>query len=273
MSYARICVTGCGALSRCVFAVSSSRLFACYLTAGSVARAPKAFGLWLCICWSSRAVCRMRAGLMMVTRHQRRRFLHRRRRCLRVRCLLRLHGLWYLLALRRRRSGTIRTSRVSIAFRAVPRPTGNQEICHLLVTSARCHGDTSLVGCSSPLAVRSSRGLFSPGSPGLWFLHMRAHPLPCVDLCIFLVYAGCCRRPGRGTNTGLFMGGLQSSGSLLPEACRSAQVRLLPAAFRQRWLQDCPDVRCWWWGCQCVHLLLRGWHRHERVQNSTKPRK
>ena len=38
---------------------------------------------------------------------------------------------------------------------------------------------------------------------GLWFLHVRAHPLPCVDLCIFLVYAGCCRRPGRGTNTGL----------------------------------------------------------------------
>ena len=118
--------------------------------------------------------------------HQRHRFLHRRRRCLRrVRCLLRLHGLWYLLALRRRRSCTIRTSRMSIAFRAVPRPTGNQEICHLLVTSARCHGDTSLVGCSSPLAVWSSRGLFSLGSPGLWFPHVRAHPLPCVDLCIF----------------------------------------------------------------------------------------
>ena len=90
----------------------------------------------------------------------------------------------------------IRTSRMSFAFRAVPRPTGNQEICHLLVTLARCHGDTSLVGCSSPLAVWSSRGLSSPGSRGLWFLHVRAHPLPCVDLCIFLVFAGWCRRPG-----------------------------------------------------------------------------
>ena len=150
LSYARICDTGCGALSRCVFAVSSSRLFAC-LTAGSLARAPRAFGLWCCICWSSRALCRMRAGLMMVTLHQRHRFLHRRRRCLRVRCLLRLHGLWYLLVLRGRRSGTIRTSRMSSAFRAVPRPIANQVICHLLVTSARCHGDTSLVGCSSPL--------------------------------------------------------------------------------------------------------------------------
>ena len=85
----------------------------------------------------------------------------------------------------------------------MPRPTGKQEIGHLLVTSARCHGDTSLVGCSSPLAVLSSRGLFSPVSLGLWSVLVRAHPLPCVDLCIFLVYAGCCRRPGRGTNTWL----------------------------------------------------------------------
>ena len=67
---------------------------------------------------------------------------------------------------------------------------------------------------------------------------------------------------------GLSLVGLQGSGSLLPDACRRAQVRLLPAAFRQRWLRDCPDVRCWWWGCQCVHLLLRGWHRHERCHRS-----
>ena len=168
---------------------------------------------------------------MMKFIHQRHRFLHRRRRCLRrVQCLLRLHGLRYLLALRRRRSGTIRTSRMSIAFRAVPRQTGNQEICRLLVTSARCHGDTSPVGCSSPLAVWSSRGLFSPGSPGLWFLHVRAHPLPCVDPCIFLVFAGCCRRPGRDTNTGLSLVGLQGSGSLLPEGL--SRCSILPSSCR-----------------------------------------
>ena len=42
------------------------RLLACYLNAGFVARAPRAFGLWCCICCSSRAVCRMRTGLMMM---------------------------------------------------------------------------------------------------------------------------------------------------------------------------------------------------------------
>ena len=150
----------------------------------------------------------------------------------------------------------------------MPRPTGIQEICHLLVKPApRYHGDTSLVGCSSPLVVLAFRVLFLPVAPGLWLLLVRAHPLPCVDLFIFLVYAGCCRRPGRGTNAGLSLVGLQGSGSLLPEACRGAQVRLLPAACCQRWLRDSPDVRCWWCGCQCVHLLLRGWHRHERCHS------
>ena len=157
MSDARICDTGCGTLSRCVFAVGSlsslSVLFECWF------RCSSAKGIWSLVLHLlvSRAVCRMRSGLMMMSLHRRHRFLHQRRRCLRrVQCLLRLHGLWDLLALRRRRSGMIRTSRMPFALRAVPRPTGNQEICHLLVTLARCHGDTSLVGCSSPLAVWSS---------------------------------------------------------------------------------------------------------------------
>ena len=159
-------------VARCVGAsllCAHCRLLACCMTAGLRCSSAKGTGLWLCICWSSRAACRMRTGLMMNSLHQRHRFLHRRRRCLRrVRCLFRLHGLWYLLALRRRRFGTIRTSRMSITFRAMPRPTGNQEIGHLLETSApRYPGDTSLVGCSSPLAVWSSRGLSSPVSPGL----------------------------------------------------------------------------------------------------------
>ena len=41
------------------------RLLACYLNAGFFARAPRAFGLWFCICRSSRAGCRMRTGLMI----------------------------------------------------------------------------------------------------------------------------------------------------------------------------------------------------------------
>ena len=40
---------------------------------------------------------------------------------------------------------------------------------------------------------------------------------------------GCCRRPGRGTNTGLAFVGLQGSGSLRPEAPRVAEVCLFPA--------------------------------------------
>ena len=102
----------------------------------------------------------MRTGLMMKSLHQRHRFLRRRRRCLRrARCHRHLRGLWYHLALRRRRSGTIRMSRMSIAFQAVPRSTGNQEIGHLLVISAhRYHGDTSLAGCSSPLGCCRSVG-------------------------------------------------------------------------------------------------------------------
>ena len=137
-----------------------------------------------------------------------------RRRCLRrARCLRHLRGLRCLQTLRLR-SGTIRMlrarrwsfhqARMSIAFRAMPRATGSQEICHLLVIPApRYHGDTMQSGCPSPLVVLAFSGLFSPVAPGAWFLLVRAHPLPCVDLCIFLVYAGWCRRPGRGENAGL----------------------------------------------------------------------
>ena len=29
-----------------------------------------------------------------------------------------------------------------------------------------------------------------------------------------------------------------------------------------------PDVRCWWCGCQCVHLLLRGWQQASTVSQT-----
>ena len=70
---------------------------------------------------------------------------------------------------------------------------------------------------------------------------VRAPPLPCVDLCIFLVYAGCCRRPGRGINTVLVVfaframvgvaapGGVQIWGSL-SLVCKAAAAFVLKSA-------------------------------------------
>ena len=88
------------------------------------------------------------------------------------------------------------------------------------------------------------------GTGFLWlFPDLLSHP---SLICLLLVYAGCCRRPGQGINTGLFglfcramVGccrrpgrgsntglsfiGLQGSGSLRPEAPRLSEVCLFPA--------------------------------------------
>ena len=118
---------------------------------------------------------------------------------------------------------------MTIAFRAMPR-------------APRSHGDTMQFACSSPLVVVAFRGLLSPVATGLWFVLVRAHPLPCVDLCIFPVYAGYCRRLGRGFNTGLAVfarramvgvaavpGGVQIRGSL-SLVCKAAAAFALKHA-------------------------------------------
>ena len=96
---------------------------------------------------------------------------------------------------------------------------------------------------------------------------MLIHSLICV---LFLVYAGCCRPGRRGTNAGLTFVALQGSGISLFPACVPHGCHMLAhhrarlhRAVCGRSLRHSPDVRCWRCECQCVHLLLRGCHRHE----------
>ena len=114
-------------------------------------------------------VCRMRAGVMMDMRRHHHRFLHRGRRCSRVRGPLRPQGLWYRPLHRRRRSGMIRTLRMNTEVHTLSRPSGCQEVCRHFVISARRRGDSSSVcwvvlvrACSSSL-VRSIIGAAAVG--------------------------------------------------------------------------------------------------------------
>ena len=78
---------------------------------------------------------------------------------------------------------------------------------------------------------------------------------------------GCCRRPGRGTNTGLSCVGLQGSGSLRPEYLGLLNSTFFLLAFTVR-VTDVPfdTVRMCFAGgmnANVFTLHLRGWHRHE----------
>ena len=207
-------------------AVNTYCLFAC-LTTGSFARVPKALILAIASA-GSRVVCRMRAGVMMDMRRHHHRFLHRGRRCSRVRSPLRPQGLWYRLLHRPRRSGTIRILRMNREGHMLSRPSGCQEVCRHFVISARCRGDSSPV-CWS---LRLMRRWFAwPGvlvrdcSPSL--VRGSVYYLVCAVLLPsragykygalwFLAPWFCCRRPGRGRNTGLSWVVLQGSDSLRP---------------------------------------------------------
>ena len=168
---------------------------------------------------------------------------------------------------------------------------------HFFLEFVGCCHSRLLVGSSAFMTDRGFLWPFLDLVGGLCScVLMLIHALICV---LFLVYAGCCRLPGRGINTGLsvfcfvapwlviaavlglWFVGLLGSGSLRPGVHRLPRVCLFHLCFPSgchrlahhrtrshravcgRWLWHSPDVRCWRCGCQCVHLLLRGWHRPE----------